>query len=139
MFSLDWSQLMHHSFTLLGYTVTFYMGRSATDALIGLFIAEAANPFMYLRYLFWSMGMADTRIGVINRVSIYVAIRLYICCRGCDANDYRLSCTHDVNGRAEFCHPLISNLLIVVHVALAVSVHLSAHTHSHLLLVRAHS
>jgi len=74
--SLDWSQLAHHSFTLLSMAVTYYMGRSGTDCVVGLFVAESANPFMYLRYLLWSMGMADTRIGIINRVSERVAMAI---------------------------------------------------------------
>jgi len=61
--------MMHHSCVLVSMAVTFYMGRSGTDCVVALFVAEAANPFMYLRYLLWSMGMADTRIGIINRVS----------------------------------------------------------------------
>jgi len=63
---MDWPQIFHHSAVLTSLACTFRLGHSATDCALGLLVAELANPFMYMRYLLWCMGMADTPIGKLN-------------------------------------------------------------------------
>ena len=65
---MDWGQIAHHMGALTGSSLPFYMGHSAGNTIVGLWLLEMPNPFMYMRYFLWCLGMAQTPMGRINEV-----------------------------------------------------------------------
>lgn len=64
----DWMQLFHHASCLVGSWACWSSGRSGADVTFALFVAELANPFMYLRYLLREVGWKDTTLARTNQV-----------------------------------------------------------------------
>jgi len=64
----DWMQLFHHGSCLIGSWACWSSGRSGADVTFALFVAELANPFMYLRYLLRELGWKDTKLARTNQV-----------------------------------------------------------------------
>jgi len=65
---MDWLQLLHHISALISLCSALVLGRSAADCVLGLFVAEFANPYLYTRYLLYRMGVDKTWMGIINEV-----------------------------------------------------------------------
>jgi len=61
-------QLFHHGSCLIGSWACWSSGRSGADVTFALFVAELANPFMYLRYLLRELGWKDTKLARTNQV-----------------------------------------------------------------------
>lgn len=64
----DYAQLFHHGACLIGMWACWATGRSGADCTFALFIAELANPFMYLRYLLREVGWHSTPLARTNQV-----------------------------------------------------------------------
>ena len=64
-------QLFHHGACLLGMWACWATNRSGADCTFALFIAELANPFMYLRYLLREVGWHSTPLARTNQVRIH--------------------------------------------------------------------
>lgn len=62
-------QLFHHGACLVGMWACWATGRSGADCTFALFVAELANPFMYLRYLLREVGWHATPLARTNQVS----------------------------------------------------------------------
>lgn len=68
----DYPQLFHHGACLLGMWACWATDRSGADCTFALFIAELANPFMYLRYLLREVGWHSTPLARTNQVCVGV-------------------------------------------------------------------
>jgi len=60
---MDYLQLFHHGAAMVSIALTVSLGHSGTDCVVGLWIAELANPNMYLRYLLWCLGLGESQVG----------------------------------------------------------------------------
>ncbi|TFJ83443.1 hypothetical protein NSK_005283 [Nannochloropsis salina CCMP1776] len=74
----DWMQLFHHASCLVGSWACWSSGRSGADVTFALFVAELANPFMYLRYLLREVGWKDTTLARTNQAIFALAMTLTI-------------------------------------------------------------
>lgn len=66
----DYMQLFHHGACLIGMWACWSTGRSGADCTFALFVAELANPFMYLRYLLREVGWHSTPLARTNQVRL---------------------------------------------------------------------
>ena len=67
----DYMQLFHHGACLIGMWACWSTDRSGADCTFALFVAELANPFMYLRYLLREVGWHSTPLARTNQVRIH--------------------------------------------------------------------
>lgn len=75
---MDWGQIFHHTAVLTSISFTYRLGHSATDCVLGLFIAEVANPFLYMRYILWYLGLEHAPIGKLNQRIFMVILSLTV-------------------------------------------------------------
>lgn len=71
-------QLFHHGACLIGMWACWSTGRSGADCTFALFVAELANPFMYLRYLLREVGWHSTPLARTNQVHVYSFVCLWM-------------------------------------------------------------
>lgn len=74
----DYMQLFHHGACLIGMWACWGTGRSGADCTFALFIAELANPFMYLRYLLREVGWHSTPLARTNQAIFALAMTITI-------------------------------------------------------------
>jgi len=75
---MDWGQIAHHLSVLISFGCAYFYHHSAGVCVVGLFLAESANPFMYARYLLWCLDLGNSSIARINMHIFMLTLTLSI-------------------------------------------------------------
>lgn len=75
----DAALIIHHSMTIMGYVSCFVYGYGATEAIMGLYLAEVSNCPMHLRMIFKNLNL---RYTLAYEVLEYFYMATYMVSRG---------------------------------------------------------
>lgn len=75
----DTSLVLHHSASIIGFTVAYFAEYGASNSILGLFLAEASNLPMHLRVILRSHNMRHTLLYEYSELAYLV---IYIISRG---------------------------------------------------------